>query len=160
MRSDPKSENIVAFHELHARHMHELGDEESAARAAKRADRAREDTRPTDDAQQKRLHDARIGTRDGTDLGATRSPDPEPPTKATQPSRASGRIQVQRAQAGVQRAKGADEAEKLADRHDEIADARERIADELDRRFGERDEIAQELERTAKDLEDTETTGR
>ncbi len=48
MRSDPKSESIFAFHELHAHHMHELGDEESAARAAKRAD-VREKTpgRPT-----------------------------------------------------------------------------------------------------------------
>lgn len=77
MRSAPKPENTVAFHELHARHMHELGDEESAARAAKRADRAREDTRPADDAQRKRLHDAHIGRRDDTDVGATRSPGPD-----------------------------------------------------------------------------------
>jgi hypothetical protein len=43
---EPSPENIVALHELHARHMHELGDEEAAVRALERAERARRLSRP------------------------------------------------------------------------------------------------------------------
>ena len=37
----PSVENVIALHELHARHLRELGDEEGAARADERADHAR-----------------------------------------------------------------------------------------------------------------------
>jgi hypothetical protein len=40
------TENVAAFHELHARHLRELGDEEGAARAGVRADRERMRRRP------------------------------------------------------------------------------------------------------------------
>ena len=41
LRSDPTPQDVIAFHELHARHLRELGDEDAAARADERADRAR-----------------------------------------------------------------------------------------------------------------------
>jgi hypothetical protein len=37
----PSAENVIALHELHARHLRELGDEQGAARAEERAERTR-----------------------------------------------------------------------------------------------------------------------
>jgi hypothetical protein len=114
VRSDPTPDNVVALHELHARHLCELGDEESGARAAERADRVRARVRdrpsPTGargrtahDVQRKRPDDD--ARRDETDLAENRLPAPPAPGERTQPARATGQIQVQRAQAGAQRAR-------------------------------------------------------
>jgi len=45
----PSAENVIAFHELHARHLRELGDEQGAARADERAHHARTLSRPPRD---------------------------------------------------------------------------------------------------------------
>jgi hypothetical protein len=41
LREDPSSENLIAFHELHARHLREQGRPERADRADERAQRLR-----------------------------------------------------------------------------------------------------------------------
>jgi hypothetical protein len=45
LRAEPSSENVIAFHELHARHLRAQGESERADRADERARRLREGRR-------------------------------------------------------------------------------------------------------------------
>ena len=116
---EPTQEKVVAFHELHARHLRELGDEVAAARAEERADQARRRAaapynsspsafvRTGADAGRRRLGEGVSGALDKTSAAEGRSPDVGARGGSAQRPQAGGATQAQHARAGSQRGRAA-----------------------------------------------------
>jgi sulfite oxidase len=123
---EPTKANVVALHEVHATHLRELGDEEAAARADERAQRARDSAIVGFDPSSLR---GPFRRRAAVDEPWHRGSFAEaPPLTTAQPDRADETTQVQYARVASQRADAA--LQRAVERSDraETHDARARAA--------------------------------
>lgn len=166
VRQRPSQESFAAFHELHARHLRETGDEKTARRAVERAEQAR---RPTA-AQREFSAEAR-----STPPSEREQATPAPQVQYAQAGGQRGDHALQRAAEGYEhidahasREKAGRERSAAARRRLSASEARasasalrspaerdggagerERVADERDQMADERERLADERERLA-----------